>query len=199
LNPSPPLTSTLALEALAAAQVSMGLESDRTAWATPSGSDKYGFIDVYGSAFGRDIEPTVVRPPSPPCLPPCPQSRAVHYVMHGWEAKQQDVWPCLRAWQFRGVRPGPHLAERAAIDALRLGLSTSSARLWHPLSPEIGVHDRRRVAPCSTPSWLRASSCSALAAATAAGTPKRPAVQVRSPSPANLCALPTVVLGDSWA
>ena len=45
---------------LALEQVSMGLESDSSA-RSADGSTKYGFVDIYGTAFGRDVEPTMVR------------------------------------------------------------------------------------------------------------------------------------------
>ena len=41
-------------------QISMGLDSDTTA-GRGAGTTTYGFVDVYGSAFGRDVEPSEVR------------------------------------------------------------------------------------------------------------------------------------------
>lgn len=49
----------LAFEQVSFEQVSMGLESDSSA-RSADGSAKYGFVDIYGTAFGRDVEPTVV-------------------------------------------------------------------------------------------------------------------------------------------
>lgn len=43
-------------------QVSMGLESDITASST-------AFVDTYGSAFGRDVEPTQARTINKPAPP----------------------------------------------------------------------------------------------------------------------------------
>jgi len=57
----------------------MGLESDSTASST-------GFVDTYGSAFGRDVEPTQARtinktsPPFSSCMHLLHSDKSLFYV-----------------------------------------------------------------------------------------------------------------------
>ena len=80
----------------------MGLESDAAARQVGSTTGT-GFVDTYGLAFGRDVEPSVVRAPGL-----CLMTGATTTALLLLHSLQRSCWGGRRIGRTDAVQFGPH-------------------------------------------------------------------------------------------